>query len=174
MSDTPRVDVRCVEPTNYCPGQEHLLIPGWIEFARTLERELNAALLELIEVREECNSAIDDLEPVLRELGTARERIAELSAEVKEWLCVTCKIVYPGPPKLGSLDLLCPKCGSFTAPKASAELRLARERIAELERTIKAITDAYDAYRARGVMPGLVEYHAMVTAIDAARAKEEK
>ena len=52
--------------------------------------------------------------------------IEELEAEVKEWLCVSCNYVYPGPPQQGAGCVVCPKCGGKTMPKHMA-------RIAELE-----------------------------------------
>lgn len=42
MSDTPRTDAFCRTPTEFNVGQEARLIPGWIDFARQLERELAA------------------------------------------------------------------------------------------------------------------------------------
>lgn len=46
-SDTPRTDEYCLRPTHYSPGQERLLIPGWIDFARRIERELSHAMGKL-------------------------------------------------------------------------------------------------------------------------------
>jgi uncharacterized protein (UPF0335 family) len=54
------------------------------------------------------------------------ERIAELEAEVREWLCADCKTVYPGPPTKGFDCVICPKCKGRTGPKNTI-------RIAELE-----------------------------------------
>lgn len=45
-SDTPRTDAFCRTPTEFNVGQEARLIPGWIDFARQLERELAAVTEE--------------------------------------------------------------------------------------------------------------------------------
>lgn len=62
-----------------------------------------------------------------------KDKIAELTAKVREWLCDECNTVYPGPPLSGLACVICTKCHGDTAPRQSMELRRARQRIAELE-----------------------------------------
>src|SRR5262245_35719850 len=57
----------------------------------------------------------------------AEARITQLSAEVKEWLCVGCKMVYQGPPQNGVWCVVCPKCNGDCGPKNLIE-KLEAER----------------------------------------------
>lgn len=64
--------------------------------------------------------------------------IAELKALVKEWLCLKCNTVYPGPPQKGFGCVLCPKCGGDCGPKTWVELQAERERAKAL---VEALED---------------------------------
>jgi chorismate mutase len=69
-------------------------------------------------------------------------RIAELTAEVREWLCDKCAIVYPGPPQEGFNCVVCPKCSGNTGPRKTVLLRKAEARIADLEAQVSALKAA--------------------------------
>lgn len=69
----------------------------------------------------------------------AEAKIAEINAEVREWLCEDCNIVYQGPPKWGIWSAMCTKCGGATGPRNSVELRKAKKRIAKLQNTLEEI-----------------------------------
>jgi hypothetical protein len=60
-SDTPRTDLFCMTPTDLIPGQETLLIQQWVEFARQLERELNAAQARIAELERALDPANYDV-----------------------------------------------------------------------------------------------------------------
>jgi hypothetical protein len=53
-------------------------------------------------------------EPVLE------EEVRELRAEVREWVCDGCNVVYPGPPQGGFLCVRCPRCGGNTMTRVTA------------------------------------------------------
>jgi hypothetical protein len=66
-------------------------------------------------------------------LSQAQKERDELRAEVKEWLCVQCNTVYPGPPQPGFRCVICPKCEGDTGPKVSMQLRAERQARKEAE-----------------------------------------
>lgn len=75
-------------------------------------------------------------EKIKNELVRLRAENAELRAEVREWLCTKCNMVYPGPPQEGIMCVLCPKCGGTTAPRLTVELARLRpivEAVAEMD-----------------------------------------
>jgi hypothetical protein len=49
-----------------------------------------------------------------RNLAEQEKEIAELRREVREWYCVDCRTVYPGPPQEGVKCVICPRCGGRT------------------------------------------------------------
>jgi hypothetical protein len=49
--------------------------------------------------------------------------IESLRGEVREWLCVKCRTIYPGPPQKGFACVQCPKCGGDCGPRNFMELR---------------------------------------------------
>lgn len=70
----------------------------------------------------------------------AREaEIADLRAEVYEWLCDKCRTVYPGPPQKGFACVQCPKCGGNTGPRNWIELRSERERVKALVEALRPL-----------------------------------
>jgi hypothetical protein len=60
------------------------------------------------------------------EIEALRAEVAELRAEVRDWLCEKCRTVYPGPPQPGVWCVVCPKCDGATAPLQTVLLREAR------------------------------------------------
>lgn len=59
------------------------------------------------------------------------ERQALLS-EVREWFCLNCRTVYPGPPQKSVWCVVCPSCGGKTLPHSVArrlELEQENERL---------------------------------------------
>ena len=76
------------------------------------------------------------------------ELIAEverLRAEVKEWLCIDCNTVYPGPPQPGLSCGICPKCGGSTGPRPAGENRLLRAELARDQSGTKTPETRMDA-----------------------------
>lgn len=71
-------------------------------------------------------------------------QVDELKAEVREWLCDQCKIVYPGPPVEGFGCVRCPKCGGCCGPRLSIENRA-------LQAQVDKLTEELTAYRTGGV-----------------------
>lgn len=64
----------------------------------------------------------DDI--VESEVWKRREaELAEVRAEVREWLCGQCSIVYPGPPD-GISSVICPSCSGVCGPRGRIELLL--------------------------------------------------
>lgn len=61
------------------------------------------------------------------------EATRELRALVKEWLCVKCRTVYPGPPQPGVYCVQCPRCHGDCGPREFMEQR---------ERIEKAVKEA--------------------------------
>ncbi len=47
-------------------------------------------------------------------IAELREECADLRREVREWFCVDCRTVYPGPPQELTKCVICPKCGGRT------------------------------------------------------------
>lgn len=86
----------------------------------------------------DCSNELDwqHAASLLEIINTALNERDELAAEVREWLCTTCRIVYPGPPQPGLSCAICPKCGGSTGPRVSMELREARQKIVKLEERI--------------------------------------
>ena len=78
------------------------------------------------EQRENALAAIDRLE----------KRVAELKAEVSEWLCQGCRTVYPGPPQAGTGCVVCPRCGGDTQPRLSADRDLLAQQLATSEQQV--------------------------------------
>ena len=58
-----------------------------------------------------------------------REEHERLCAEVREWLCETCRFVYPGPPMPGLRCVVCPQCSGPTAPRHTVEMRELRAEL---------------------------------------------
>lgn len=57
-----------------------------------------------------------------------------LKKEVREWICVSCNMVYPGPPQPGFACVQCPGCGGDTMPRGMAKneaLRRKADRLIE-------------------------------------------
>lgn len=70
---------------------------------------------------------------VLRDhIKELEDHIKLLQAEVKEWLCISCKTVFPSPTGKISINCTCPKCGNAVAPRLSAELAEANRIISDL------------------------------------------
>lgn len=66
--------------------------------------------------------------------------IAELCAEVREWLCVRCHTVYSAPLYNGVNCVICPKCQTATlGPRASMEIRQLRRCVKETMRALERI-----------------------------------
>lgn len=63
---------------------------------------------------------------------------ASLAERVKEWLCLGCRTVYPGPPKEGFSCVVCPKCGGNCGPKDYMELRECRKERDSLKAQLAA------------------------------------
>lgn len=68
-----------------------------------------------------------------RERDALQTRVAELTAEVREWWCRACHTVYPGPPQQGFACVQCPRCGGDAGPYTQMKLRDAEARVAALE-----------------------------------------
>jgi hypothetical protein len=60
--------------------------------------------------------------------------LALLRGEIKEWVCLRCRCVYPGPPSTGFTCIICSRCGGSTGPLNYMLLREASEKIEQLER----------------------------------------
>jgi len=69
----------------------------------------------------ECRDALATAERNSELVNQLQAEVAELRAEVKEWLCEKCNFVYPGPPQAGWRCVICPKCGGSTAPRLTVE-----------------------------------------------------
>jgi len=59
----------------------------------------------------------------LRESVDWQELAMALVAEVEEWVCENCKVIYPGPPQEGVWCVRCPRCQGNTMPRGVAERR---------------------------------------------------
>lgn len=75
---------------------------------------------------------------------------AELAASVREWLCVKCNTVYPGPPQHGVMCVVCPNCDGDCAPR---EVMLRRRAEEERDRLASQVTDLHCCLKQ------WVEYH---------------
>jgi len=75
--------------------------------------------------------------------------VAQLRDEVREWLCVDCRTVYPGPPQNGFFCVICPKCEGNTMPRGMADrMRLRSELAAERAAREQAEKDGEEVYQA--------------------------
>lgn len=74
------------------------------------------------------------------DLAAVEKAIADLRAEVREWLCVDCNTVYPGPPSRGFDCVICPKCEGACGPRLFMENR-------QLEALVAAHVDAGARYK---------------------------
>ena len=64
----------------------------------------------------------------------AEAQATELRFEVREWLCVKCNTVFPGPPQESVMCVVCPLCEGTTAPRTTIERRKSessRDRLAK-------------------------------------------
>ena len=141
------------------------------ELEALLEAERGDRILEkgrlFAAFEEQYKKLDDDLRPKLktanahvRELET---QIEELRQHVREWLCVDCNTVYPGPPQKGVMCVVCPKCGGSTVKRNSvAEVALLREQIAKLEAQI-ATARAEERERCAETCAGTFSPHASAT-----------
>lgn len=74
---------------------------------------------------------------------TTCPQVKKLIAEVREWICIDCNIVYPGPPAKGAMCLICPECGGHTVKRFStAEVTLLRSQLVTLAEKLRALIDA--------------------------------
>lgn len=84
-------------------------------------------ILELVDLVETLDASLDAFTAKATEIARAADLITqernELRAEVKEWLCIECNTVYPGPPQAGFSCVQCPKCGGKTGPHLMMEIR---------------------------------------------------
>lgn len=67
-----------------------------------------------------------------REAAPSDDEVALLRAEVREWLCIDCNTVFPGPPQNGFACVQCPKCNGPTGPRGLMERRKLMTEIADL------------------------------------------
>jgi hypothetical protein len=74
-------------------------------------------------------------------LAVAAQEVEQLRAEVREWICAQCRIVYPGPPQKGACCVVCPRCGGDTMPRNRAELAAAQTEIKQLHEAIDNAVD---------------------------------
>lgn len=74
--------------------------------------------------------------------ASKQKEIDALPSEIREWVCIDCNTVYPGPPSSGFSCVICPKCSGRTMPKASAEKRYAEQQIRELAANLKVTREA--------------------------------
>jgi hypothetical protein len=98
----------------------------------TREQQLQAVARagcdDLIRLHEALGFADDDMIDADKMI----ERIADLRAEVREWLCMSCNTVYPGPPQAGFACVMCPKCKGTTGPRGFVERRVLERKIEDL------------------------------------------
>lgn len=66
------------------------------------------------------------------ELAVKDSLISKLKSEVREWLCVKCRRVYPGRVAEGTLCVVCSDCGGDCGPRRTMELREEREKVKAL------------------------------------------
>lgn len=59
------------------------------------------------------------------EIMNLERQLAEERAEIKEWVCNSCRTVYPGPPQEGFACVQCPKCSGNTMPRTRWEVKQA-------------------------------------------------
>jgi hypothetical protein len=71
--------------------------------------------------------------------------VERLRAEVKEWLCIDCNTVYPGPPQPGVACVMCPKCKGSAGPRLAVENRLLRAKLARDQSGTKTSETRMDA-----------------------------
>jgi hypothetical protein len=69
-----------------------------------------------------------DRDPLCAE---AADEIERLIHDVREWCCEKCNTVYPGPPQLGLLCVICPKCSGNTMPYPTWERRKIQQECAQ-------------------------------------------
>jgi len=99
--------------------------------SRQLERELNAARAEVAQERYKNDELRKDKDS-WQDCAEGWERYyRKLLSEVKEWECMRCKTVYPGPPQKGFMCLICPKCGGETVKRFSDAHNILRAEAAE-------------------------------------------
>lgn len=88
-----------------------------------------------------------------KEQVDAQARIEQLEAEnadlrrdVREWLCESCNIVYPGPPAKGTACVVCPNCGGATGPYRAVLERIATARAEQAEGRIENALEELDGH----------------------------
>lgn len=63
------------------------------------------------------------------QVAELEQELRDLRAAVKEWVCMECDKMYPGPPAEGVRCVICPDCGGTTLPRALAERTAALEKV---------------------------------------------
>lgn len=82
-------------------------------------------------LREQLNAAIS-------RTHVSREAVGD----VGEWLCVKCRIVYPGPPHPGLWCVRCPKCSGDCGPRDFVEKREIKESLSSLRKVAEEMAAA--------------------------------
>lgn len=120
--------------------------PDW-----TPEDEAMAEEVHRVRYEEDSHAGVSGIDSAIVRWHKARvaklgAEIMKLLREVREWFCVDCQTVYPGPPQDGVKCVVCPKCGGRTtkyggdtpmwklrAEKAERENAALREEIEKLK-----------------------------------------
>ena len=104
------------------------LDPAVSEPAAKLDREITTLRARLEAAERDAEATDDLLDASITRCDTLRAERDQLAADVREWLCVKCNTVYPGPPQPGFACVQCPRCGGDTGPRTVMELRVAEVR----------------------------------------------
>ena len=110
----------------------------WSDAAERLLREIAAQPAESWTAAQRAAGAEQETTRLAREVLAAdaevarlRGEVAALRRDVAEWLCESCRYVYPGPPQDGFAGVSCPRCNGTTAPRTTVERRELAAQLAE-------------------------------------------
>lgn len=114
----------------------------------------------------------EDMDAVIFQASALLKDIAVLRGEVREWLCVRCDTVYPGPPAKGVWCIVCPKCSGDCGPRGLVERRALKVEMDRLRKLLKLVQAAYCGV---GDLEGTGERMVVIMPqIDQALARTEK
>lgn len=60
-----------------------------------------------------------------------------MKSKEKEWICMGCNTVYPGPPGKGPWCVVCPRCSGDCMPRSRAEIKKLKREVAGLREALK-------------------------------------
>lgn len=75
-------------------------------------------------------------------LSSLSQERGELKAEVKEWICVACNTIYPGPPVKGAGCVMCPRCNGDCGPRLFMENRALKKERDEMKEKAEGLAHA--------------------------------